>query len=262
MDSTTHNAIKSSEAKTNGQFTSDSNIPIIRNGGESVDVYQERAEQIRRESGEPPAVIGGFEKTEQNFHPLEVWGEVPHVNDSYKDRKDKRFEGGWNDQEQFLSLYHGNFGNYNQREAESILAIKFAFAYGKHPEIIAYEMENLPFSFPTVYSHDPWHRRSVLDFAQKAEIIYCDGVNLEAKCFIAEAVQDRGVTTVPELAQEVKWGKDQIRRTLWVLEVEGWVNRKRNDRRCKADTWSDRGITNEYVAELMSEKIRLEEQEE
>lgn len=262
MDTTTHNSIKPSEVKSNGPLTSDSNIPIIGVGGESVDVYQERAEQIRRVSGEPPAVIGPQEKTEQNFHPLEVWDEVPHVNDSYKDRKDKRIEGGWNDQEQFLNLYHGNFGNYNQREAESILAIKFAFAYGKHPEIIAYEMENIQWPFPTVYSQDPWHRRSVLDFAQKAEIIYCDGVNLEAKCFIAEAVQDSGVTTVPQLAQEVKWGKDQIRRTLWVLEVEGWVDRKRSDRRCEADTWSDMGITEEYVAELISEKIRLEEQEE
>lgn len=257
-ETTTYNAINVGLSAPDSLRIPTSDISIDGIGQFEGNSYAERAEELRRDSGNPPAVIGGFEKTEENFHPLEVWDEVPHVDDSYKDRQKKRHEGGWKDEELFLNLYHRKFGRFNQREAESILAIKFAFAYGKHPEIIAYEMENLP--FPTVYFQDPWQRRSVLDFAQKAESIYCDGVGLVTKMAVAQAVQERGITTVPHLAEDLDWGEDQIRRSLSVLDVEGWIDRERSDRRSEPDTWSDRGITEDYLDSILEDKRRLEQE--
>lgn len=261
-EATAYNAINIGLSESNSPQTTN-NTSIVAGIDEGIEQsYAERAEHIRREEGLPPKVIGPKEKTKEGFYPPNEWDSVPSVKDTYSERKKKLFEGGWNDQDQFLKLYHGKFSEtpYDKREGESLLARRFSFAFGKNVDFVAFHMENL--RFPTDYEIDPWHRRSVLDFAiEEVDSIYCEGIDLDTKFVVALHMSDWQEATVPLLSEELNFGVDQLRNTLNVLEAEGLVEKVQRENRREADVWIDRGITEDYLSRLLEHKKRLEEQE-
>ena len=223
------------------------------------ETYAERADRIQQErcSDVPTDVVEPTEKTGEGFHPVEVWDEVPHVNDDYFQRSDKLTSGGWGNQELVNQLLAGNFGQFNQLQAESYLAAQFAFTFGKNKEIVAYEMERLDFDFPTEYEVNPKHRAYIFSVVEDVPFVYCEGVDLNTKSSVAQGVLLHQEATVPQLSEYAEVSERHIRNVLPVLVAEGLVHQKKQKN--GYDLWIDRGITNSYLNDLMDDKEGLEE---
>ena len=219
--------------------------------------YAEKADRIQQErcSDVPCDVIGPTEKTDEGFHPVDVWVEVPHIEDNYFERSDKLTSGGWNNQEFVNRLLAGNFGQFNQIQAESYLAAQFAFTFGKNKKIVAYEMESL--DFPTEYEVNPKHRAYVFSVIEDVPFVYCEGVDLATKTSVAHRVLFHQEATVPQLSEHAEVSERHIRNVLSVLVAEGLVQQEKH--KSGYDLWIDRGITNSYLDNLMENKERLEE---
>lgn len=251
-----------SEEKQIGPQTSDSNNPNIGLGVQCAETFAERAkraEQIRQDrcGNIPTDVPSGFAKTEAGYCPTESWADVPAPEDDYESRREKLFLGGWECQEVFTSLYNGKFTGYSQIQAESYLAAMFSFTFGKNSDIVAYEMENLPFD--TEYSVNPRHRAYIFEVVDDVPSIYCEGIDLTTKTEVAQAVCIDEEVTVSDLDSRVEVGKRQISNILNVLLAEGWVVRETSCRVNEPDIWKDNGITHNYLNGLLDAKKRLEE---
>mgnify|MGYP000474574463 CR=1 FL=1 len=258
-ETTVYNAINIGFPEQYSIQTSTSDSPIIEFGAKCAESYAERAERIRQDrcGNVPTDVPDGFAKTEAGYDPKESWGEVPSPEDDYDSRRDKLFNGGWECEEVFNSLYNGDFGSYSQIQAESYLAALFSFTFGKNPDIVAYEMERLPFN--TEYSVNPRHRAYIFRVVDDIPSIYCEGVDLITKADVAQAVCIDEEVTVSDLDSRVDVGKRHISNVLHVLHTEGWIARETSNRVNKPDVWQDKGITHSYLDGLLDAKERLEE---
>lgn len=257
-NTTVYNAINIGFSEQNSLQTPTSDSPIIEFGVKCAESYAERADKIRQDrcGNVPSDIPDGLAKTEAGYHPKESWGEVPSPEDDYGSRRDKLFTGGWECQEVFTSLYNEDFGSYSQFQAESYLAALFSFTFGKNPNIVAYEMEGLPFD--TEYNVNPKHRAYVFKVVDDVPSIYCEGVDLITKADVAQAVCIGREMTVSDLNSRVEVGKRHISNVLHVLLAEGLVLRETSNRMNKPDVWKDNGITHSYLNGLHDAKERLE----
>ncbi|WP_147302025.1 hypothetical protein [Haloferax sp. Atlit-4N] len=244
--------------KSNVSANPSKNNTPISGISEVFETYAERADRIQQErcSDVPRDVIGPTEKTDEGFHPVNVWDEVPYVEDNYFDRRKKLTSGGWGNQEVVNQILAENFGRYNQIQAESYLAAQFAFTFGKNKEIVAYEMESL--DFQTEYEVNPKHRAYVFSVVEDVPFVYCEGVDLATKSSVARGVLLHQEATVSQLSEYAEVSERHIRNVLPVLEAEGLVHREK--RKSAYDLWIDRGITNSYLDDLVEDKEGLEEE--
>ncbi|WP_336024523.1 hypothetical protein [Halobellus salinisoli] len=261
-ETTGYNAINIGLSESNSIQIDNSDSPIIGYGVEYAKTYAERvkrAEQIHKDRCDdvPADVIGGTAKAQEDYHPSESWNEVPSVRDGYDDRRDKLFSGGWANQDVFTSLYNGEFGNYNQLQAESYLAAMFSFTFGKNHDIVAYEMEQL--CFDTEWEINPRHRVYVLDVVEDIPSIYCEGIDLTTKFNVAQEILLFTNVTVSDLDSRLDVGRRHISNVLPVLHAEGWVKRETSSRVNEPDIWKDNGLTTDYLDMLLEAKEKLEE---
>lgn len=233
------------------------NSPIGFELDEKFSEYAERAEQIQQDRcgpAEPQECIA----TPDGFDPVDVWNEVPHVTDSYLERKNRLLSGGWRNQERVLQLLAEDFGEFSQVQAESYLAAQFAFTFGKCKEIVQYEMESL--DFETQYETNPEHQAYIFEVVKDVPWVYCEKVDLSTKLDVAEVIAIHTESTVSEIGRWTKVGERQVRNVLPVLVAEGVVRRERRVGSNDPDLWIDNGISRSYLADLLKEKKRLEEQ--
>jgi len=261
-ETTGYNAINIGLSESNSPQSTSSDTPIIGFGVKYAKTHAERvkrAEQIHKDRcGDVPAdVIGGTTKAQGDFDPSESWDEVPSVRDGYDDRRDKLFSGGWANQDVFISLYNGAFGNYNRLQAESYLAAMFSFTFGKNHDIVAYEMEELPFD--TEYEVNPRHRAYLFDVVEDIPSIYCEGIDLITKHDVAQKILLLTEVTVSNLDSRLDVGRRHISNVLSVLHAEGWMKRETSSRVNEPDIWKDNGLTLDYLDMLSEAKERLEE---
>jgi CRISPR/Cas system-associated exonuclease Cas4 (RecB family) len=261
-ETTGYNAINIGFSESNRLQSTVSDTPIIGFGVKYAKTHAERikrAEQIHKDRcGDAPAdVIRETAKTEAGYYPSESWDEVPSIRDNYDARRDKLFSGGWENQDVFISLYNGDFGNYNQFQAESYLAAMFSFAFGKNHDIVAYEMEQL--SFDTEYELNPRHRAYLFDVVEDIPSIYCEGIDLITKHDVAQKILLLTEVTVSDLDSWLDVGRRHISNVLSVLHAEGWVKRETSSRVNEPDIWKDDGLTIDYLDMLSEAKKRLEE---
>lgn len=258
-DTTAYNAINIGLSELSSLQSTNSDSPIIGFGVKCAETYAERAEQIRQDRcGNAPAdVIGGTAKAETDYHPSESWDDVPSTHHKYAGRRNKMFSGGWENQDVFTSLYNGEFGSYNHLQAESYLAAMFSFSFGKNHDIVAYEMEQLPFD--TEYKINPRHRTYVFEVVKDVPSIYCEGIDLTTKHDVAQAILLLTEVTVSDLDSRLDVGRRHVSNVLSVLHTEGWVKRESSSRVNEPDIWKDNGLTIEHIDMLLESKERLEE---
>jgi len=218
----------------------------------------DRLKQDRCRSEPSPDIAGRTKQTDTETHPAVIFEEeVPAIRDTYFERRERLFSGGWENQEQFLRLYNENFGNYSQVAAESYLAAQFAFTFGKSKDIVAWEMEDL--GFPTVYAKNPQHRAYIFQVVEEVPYIYCEEVDLATKYNVANELFIHPKITTSELSSRIDVSRSHVSRILNVLEAEGIAERVERERQNKADWWMGDGVTKNYLNGLIEAKKRLEE---
>ena len=243
---------------------SEGNIGLEATNNRAISRFAElskEANQLKQDrcgSESSPEVAGRTMQTDAGTHPAVIFEEeVPAIRDTYFERRKRLFSGGWENQDQFLRLYNGNFGNYSQVAAESYLAAQFGFTFGKSKDIVAWEMENL--EFQTVYAENPQHRAYIFQVAEKIPYIYCEEVDLATKYNVANELQLQKRITVSELSSRIEVSRSHISRVLNILETEGVAERVERERQNKPDWWMGDGVTNDYLTGLIEAKKRLEE---
>jgi len=255
---------------------------VIKNNTEIQEVSREELESVTEldlqpvtptiepETTEITDTIGPNELTESGYHPVKSWDSVPHTKHSYFDRKDRIFNQKWYGKEQFMQLYNGEYTSLNLSGSdpvgvgESILAAQLGFWFARNRKIVAYEMENLPHE--TKYSQNPYHRKSVLDFAESVDWVYCEGVELACKYDIAGILElysdrTRTVNDIQRISQNPQtgepWSRKHILNALDIMECEGVV--EKNTINHGKHEYTNVGIDESYLNGIMVEKKKLNE---
>ena len=174
---------------------------------------------------------------------------VPHVSDSFEDRKQKMMYGDWKGQERFIQLWHGNFevisGSNKQGKAECILANYIGFWFGRNENMVRLFMSLLPFE--THYEKYPSHRKFLLEKATESGLVYHEKISFSAKHNIAQEIHLTEETTVKELEETTEYGDKHIRSVIDVLEAEKVVSKEK-------DVITNQNVTDGYLDKI--EKIR------